>query len=236
MTLFQKTERNKMTIKQKFFDTLQILRGLGVRECDLDEIIFAYDIAHYAHLTQKRDDGEDYISHPVEGCLTMARDYHINNPLLYITFLFHDVGEDTTIFGDREILPWWKFIIICTNRVTRLFGPRVAELVVTLTKPGKIDGGWETKDEMMEIYLKKLAGDYHAILLKMIDRLHNLRSLPSDDSERIRKQVNETKLLLLPVFKKGIQIAKEVGDVNCVRSMLAIIADIKHRIRELNGV
>lgn len=164
----------------------------------------------------------------------MAKDYNVNIAMLYIAFLLHDVGEDTTLFGDRNTLPWWKFVAICTNRVSRLFGPRVAELVVTMTKPGKIDGGWETKDEMMKTYLGKLSGDYHAILLKMIDRLHNLNSLPQDDPKRIEKQVAETRDLLIPMFKKGIDMATKAGNGSCAGPMQAALGDIQYRVHVLS--
>lgn len=219
--------------ENKFFDTLQVLRGFGVHQCELDEITFAYDIAKYAHLGQKRDGGQEYIDHPVEGCLMMAQEFNICNARLYVAFLLHDAGEDTGIFGDRATLPYWMFIRICTERATRLFGPRVAELIVALTKPGKIDGGWDTKEQMMEIYLKRLVLDHEAIMLKMIDRLHNLRSLLPENKTKIEKQIQETCYKLVPVFEAGINSAIAARDENSARAMTAILGAIQSQLIKL---
>ncbi len=219
--------------QKKFFDTLQLLRGLGMRESELDEITFAYDIARYAHLNQKRDGGQEYIDHPVEGCFMMANEFKVRSVPLYVAFLLHDAGEDTKIFGDRETLPHWKFIRICTERVTRLFGPRVAELVVNLTKPGKIDGGYDTKDQMMEIYLKRLRSDYEAILLKMVDRLHNLRSLVPGNLEKIARQIEETRHKLVPVFDAGIKKATAAHDTNNAIAMNTLLGAIQVQLLKL---
>lgn len=198
------------TLKQKIIKNLGLVNLKGTA---LDDILFAYDLAKTAHTGQFRDDGTPYITHPVEGCIIMARDYGIQNPNLYITFLLHDTGEDTSVFGDRKTLPWDTFRATFLSRLSRIFGDTIAQTVLLLTKPQVNNTDFKSKSDAMNYYLRNLesisaARDF-AVFGKMIDRLHNLRSLLPDNPNKIRKQIVETEEFLLPLFER---VAKNITD------------------------
>lgn len=215
-------------LKHTFLKNLKLLR---FSQKEVDDISFAFDIAYHAHLTQKRDCGKDYISHPVEGCIVMAKEFNIREAILYIAFLLHDVGEDTTLFGNRSAISYENFAKICSERVTRIFGSEVASLVVTLTKPA-VGREFKDKKSMMFFYLSQMEQNYHAVLLKMIDRLHNLRSLVPGDKKKINRQITETEKVLMPTFQRAVGDAVKVCDP-IHENMSAILHTIMQQLNRL---
>lgn len=231
------------TLKQKLIENLNTVNSLSITT--LEGILFAYDIAETSHNGQFRDGGAPYITHPVEGCIMMARDYGIQNSNLYIAFLLHDTGEDARIFGDRVKLTWSEFKHTFTTRVSRIFGETVAQTVLLLTKPSVDGSDFQSKSDMMSYYLRNLeqTGQVQnfAVFGKMIDRLHNLRSLLPENASKIHKQIAETEGLLLPLFERVAQnlvssTSSEMAEPDFERKFGLVIRDIKTQIAILKEI
>lgn len=122
----------------------------------------AYDVAAKAHANQRRKSGEPYIIHPL-GVATILADLHMDEATLAAAFL-HDVVEDTDI---------------TLQQLTEMFGVKVADLVDGVTKLGKIEY-ISKEDQQIENYRKMflaMAKDIRVIMIKLADRLHNMRTM-----------------------------------------------------------
>lgn len=169
---------------------------------DIDEIMLAYDLSKEGHRTHKRDTGERYFEHPRAGVLIILDELNWYDKDAIIAFLLHDTGEDTPLFGSNKTT-FEEFVRTATFRITKIFNRKVAEFVIGLTKPFIDNIQFINKKEVTEYYLNGLSGDLEISLLKKVDRLHNLRTSPTDlDSiSKTRRTVKETIEVYLPLFK-----------------------------------
>lgn len=238
----------KNRIKQHLINALSTT-PLYPRASSIKDIEFAFDIANVAHAGVLRDGGTPYITHPVEGCVMMARDYGILNSNLYIAFLLHDTGEDTTIFGDITELAWQEFTLLLVERISKMFNPTVGQIVRLLTKPYINGDDFSDKQQVMTQYITDLettgSVSEFATFAKMIDRLHNLRSLLPTNLNKIQRQVIETEGVLLPLFERVlVRIDGEAKTVECTaspeifepdfyRKFQLLLSDIKKEVKQL---
>lgn len=152
----------------------------------------AYNFAENAHRGQKRISGEDYIVHPLAIAIILAE---LQLDLKTVAAgLLHDVVEDTGI----------TLVDIESN-----FGEEVAIMVDGVTKLGKLQ--FQTKEERQAENLRKMflamAKDIRVILIKLADRLHNLRTLQFQ-SERKQKEVAEETLVFFTPMAHRLGIYK----------------------------
>ncbi len=177
---------------------------------DIDLVMFAYDLSKEAHRTQKRQKGGRYFEHPRAGCIILMDELGVYEPELLISFLLHDVGEDTPLFGNVTD-GYAEFIRTAQFRIARIFGNQVADTVIRLTKPhvDEFTKDFTSKDQMMQHYLTELAKNEDALVGKAIDRLHNLRA-PSPKAGWAEKQIKETRELLLPLFRSATDNRKDL--------------------------
>ena len=214
----QVTEENRET----FFKRLE-------RRCsqeEIEDIDFAYDIAKEAHRPAVRDGGMRYFEHPRSGCLIMTDELGLHDRDLLISFLLHDVGEDTPMLGNVTE-SYDEFKRKAQLRLTKLFGEKVADIVIRLTKPSVDNIRFHSKQEVYDFYLAELVKSEDAILLKMVDRLHNLRSLPKDKSEKIARQIEETEEKYMPIFESVVGPQKEHASM--------LVAKIKQQLSILKA-
>ena len=138
----------------------------------------AYEFAKKAHEGQKRKTGEPYIIHPIDVALIIA-DMQLDSEAV-MAGLLHDTVED---------VEWCTIDTIKTE-----FGEDVAHLVDGVTKLGKIQ--YTTKEEQQIENLRKMllamAKDIRVILIKLADRLHNMRTLASMTESKRREKARET--------------------------------------------
>lgn len=167
---------------------------------DIEDIEFAYDIAKESHRTAVRDQGMRYFEHPREGCLIIIDELGLFDKDILISFLLHDVGEDTPMFGNI-LKSYDGFREKAKYRITKLFGENVADIVIKLSTPVIDNIKFNSKEETIFYYLDELKKNEDAILCKMVDRLHNLRTLSSCKSEKIERKIEETEVKYLPIFK-----------------------------------
>ena len=123
----------------------------------------AFIFADEAHKLQRRKSGEPYIIHPVAVALIVAKELELDTNTVIAAFL-HDVVEDT----DRTI-----------DQIRERFGDDVAYLVDVVTKKKKDPGASSKQVENFKQILESVDYDVRALLLKLSDRLHNMRTLSS---------------------------------------------------------
>lgn len=148
-------------------------------DCDWDQIVTAYLFAKDAHKGQLRHSGEPYISHPlaVAEILTSVE----ADDKTIIAGILHDVAEDT----DHTI-----------EEIETLFGKDVAVLTEGVTKLGKVKGRTKSEQKMENIrkMIFAMATDIRVIIVKLADRLHNMRTLDFHTSELKKRQIAQETL------------------------------------------
>src|SRR5690554_5967569 len=167
---------------------------------DVDMIVRAYRFSEKAHEGQKRASGEAYLDHTVEVAKILA-DLHLDT-LTIASALIHDVVEDT---------------IFTLEDVEREFGPQAARIVDGVTKIGKVQFRSST-EQQVENYRKLLlsmAQDARVILIKLADRLHNMRTLEHLRPDKRRRIATETREIYAPLAHRlGMaQIRWELEDL-----------------------
>ena len=167
---------------------------------DLALLTRAYDFSKEAHANQKRASGEEYFIHPCTVAGILA-DLGLDASTVAAAFL-HDVIEDTPVSeGD----------------IKKEFGPEVLELVLGVTKLEKIH--FNSKEEEQAENFRKIfvamAKDIRVIIIKLADRLHNMRSLNFLSPERQQRMARETLDVYAPLAHRlGIsQIKCELEDL-----------------------
>ena len=131
-------------------------------KADLDLIRRAYELARKAHAGQTRVSGEAYIIHPLHVAQILTQ-LHLDDATISAALL-HDVVEDTIYTNDQ---------------MKEMFGDEVAMLIDGVTKLGRLQ--YKSKEEaQLESYRKMflaMAKDIRVIMIKLADRLHNMRTL-----------------------------------------------------------
>ena len=170
---------------------------------DTDLIQRAYELANAAHSGQKRISGEDYIIHPL-AVAKILTELQIDDITISAAIL-HDVVEDTTH---------------TLKEMRELFGDEVAMLIDGVTKLGRIQ--YKSKEEQqLESYRKMflaMAKDIRVIMIKLADRLHNMRTLKYVREDKQKRIARETIEIYAPLANRlGISNIKwELEDL-CLR-------------------
>lgn len=146
---------------------------------NVDKLVKAYEFSKKAHEGQKRRSGEDYITHPLHVAEILT-DLDMDQDSI-ITALLHDVVEDTSV---------------SLKEIEKQFGPAVAFLLDGVTKISRIKfrSAYEKQSENIRKMIVAMGKDVRVILIKLADRLHNLRSLqymPPDRQTAISKETLE---------------------------------------------
>ncbi len=169
---------------------------------DLDLLTRAYQMSAQAHHGQKRQSGDDYVSHSVAVATILAEQQM--DSVTIAAALLHDVVEDSDV---------------SVEDIRTTFGPEVAELVDGLTKLSTLTFR-STVEEQAENYRKLLlsvAKDARVIIIKLADRLHNMRTLEHLDPEKRRRIALETREIYAPLAHRfGMAGVKaELEDLAC---------------------
>lgn len=162
----------------------------------------AYQFSKYAHRDQKREGGERYFEHPRAVLLILMDECKIKDPEILIPALLHDVAEDTALFGNPIKVAYSRWRDEALETLTLNFGKTIANIVLALSKPGVDNIEIFDKAQSAKMYLEGLKeiGE-KAIIVKMADRLHNLRTLSFSSEEKIQKQIIETRTVYYPLFE-----------------------------------
>ena len=168
---------------------------------DRERIRAAYEMAREAHAGQKRKDGSPYVTHCVAAA-DIAVDMGLDEDSI-VAALLHDVIEDTSLTHAD---------------IARQFGDAVADIVEGVTKLTRVQYT-SKEDEQMENLRKMLmamAKDIRVILIKIADRLHNMRTMAYQSPEKQRSKSLETMEIYAPIAHRlGIQKVKwELEDLS----------------------
>jgi len=172
-----------------------------LRPEDITQLESAYHFSKAAHEGQFRKSGEPYISHPLAVADILAQ-WHMD-PQALTAALLHDVTEDTAITN---------------NELLKNFGKSVAELVDGVSKLDRIE--FETQEKAQAENFRKMllamARDVRVILIKLADRLHNMRTLDAVEALKARRIARETLEIYAPIANRlGLNsIYQELEDLS----------------------
>ncbi len=151
---------------------------------DKQQIRLAFDMAHEAHQEMRRKSGEPYIYHPIAVATIAAEEIGLGTTSI-VCALLHDVVEDTDI---------------TLEDIERTFGKKVAQIIDGLTKISNVfDNKSSLQAENFRKMLLTLSDDVRVILIKLADRLHNMRTLDSMPRDTQLKISSETVYLYAPL-------------------------------------
>lgn len=158
-----------------------------LEQTQIDEVIRAYEYGAIAHQGQFRKSGEAYICHPVSVAISLA-DMRMDTHGIMAAIL-HDVIEDTPV---------------TKAQLADEFGEEVAELVDGVTKLTKIDdkSRAETQAENVRKMFLAMAVDLRVIMVKLADRLHNMRTLDAMPAAKKRRIAKETMDIYVPIANR----------------------------------
>ena len=185
---------------------------------DISMVEKAYVIARDAHKDQKRKSGEPYIIHPLCVAIILA-DLELDKESIMAGIL-HDVVEDT---------------VMTLDEITKEFGPEVALLVDGVTKLTQLSWSMD-KVEIQAENLRKMflamAKDIRVILIKLADRLHNMRTLQFMRPEKQREKARETMDIYAPIAHRlGIsKIKVELDDLSLKYLKPEVYSDLEEKI------
>ena len=156
----------------------------SLKDNDGEMVRRAFEIANHGHRQQRRKSGEPYILHPLEVARICLEEIGLG-PTAVISALLHDVVEDTAY---------------TIEDIEREFGPKVTKIVDGLTK---LDGMYNNTESPQAENFKKvissLVHDVRVVLIKMADRLHNLRTIGSMPRHKQLKIAAETSYVYAPL-------------------------------------
>ena len=181
-TLRQQIATNVLTVT-RFRELMKKLRENRPNE-DLELVKKAYDFSQRHHAGQSRASGEPYLVHPLEVANVLA-DMQMD-PVSIAAGLLHDSVEDTSVTAVE---------------IRQEFGEQVAHIVEGVTKISKID--FSTTEEAQAENLRKMmlamVDDIRVIMIKLADRLHNMRTLEHLQPDRQQKIARETLDIYAPI-------------------------------------
>ncbi len=154
-----------------------------VDNLDLVNMKMAFHLAEKAHSSQRRKSGEPYIFHPIAVAQICAEEIGLG-PTAVISALLHDVVEDTPT---------------TLEEISEKFGVKISKIVDGLTK---LDSSYNAKSHQAENFkkvLSTLTKDVRVVLIKMADRLHNMRTLGSMPRHKQLKIASETEFIYAPL-------------------------------------
>lgn len=161
----------------------------------------AFDFSKKAHSGQKRKNGEPYFNHPLATAKTIIEEWKFDDLATTAAALLHDVAEDTP----HDI-----------NEIKKNFSEEIVFLVDGVTKLGHVKyRGIETRIENMRKFILALSKDIRVLLIKLADRLHNMRTLNALPPQKQRRIALETMEIYAPLaYRLGMfKVSGELEDL-----------------------
>lgn len=183
--------KNKIGPKRKkFFTSLRPYMS----EDEVDEVQAAYEFSKYGHKKQKRDGGSRYFDHPRAVATILFEELKIYHLKMIVAALLHDLLEDSFLLTEKRI------------RIN--FGRKTSLWVKYLTKE---------KGMKFKTYYDRLRiASWEVIVIKLCDRLHNLRTLDNCSKAKQKRQIAETRKYYIPLADQLIDMLpkkkKHIGE------------------------
>lgn len=220
-TISPETQEEKDIIKA-YRKLLQSARYSQTVE-DVRKIRKAFDIANESHKGVRRKSGEAYIFHPLEVAQIIAEEIGLGTTSI-VCALLHDVVEDTSLTIDD---------------IEDYFGPTEARIIDGLTK---IEEVFERENSIQAVNFRKiiltLADDMRVVLIKLADRLHNMRTLESMRKDKQLKIASETLYIYAPLAHRlGLHALKsELEDLALKYKAPQIYGEITSKLKKTEAV
>ena len=199
------TPQDEILIEEKWQELLAACRTAKIcrREDDWDFVKRAFFLAREAHKGVRRRSGEPYIIHPIEVALIAVREIGLGKKSV-VAALLHDVVEDTEY---------------TVEDISRIFTPKIASMVDGLTKmSGVFNADSSEQAEYFRKVLLTLSDDVRVIIIKIADRLHNMRTLGSMPLNKQIKITSETIYLFVPLaYRLGLHAIKSELEDLCMK-------------------
>ncbi len=214
-------EKNRKLILREYRSLLRIANMQD--DEDLAQVRKAFDIALEAHKDVRRKSGEPYILHPLAVARICVEEIGLG-PTSIVGAILHDVVEDT----DMTIAD-----------IEDLFGEKVARIIDGLTKvEGLFDQSGSLQAENFRKILLTLADDVRVILIKLADRLHNMRTLGSMRKDKQLKIAAETLFIYAPLAHRlGLyNIKSELEDLSLMYKTPSVYNEIKEKLQKTKAV
>ena len=210
----------------RFEDLVEKVRA-NAPEADVELLRRAYVFSAFEHKGQVRHSGEPYLVHPIEVAAILA-DMKLDT-VAVAAGLLHDVVEDT---------------LVSIERIRELFGEEIAHVVEGVTKLGSIQfsSNEQRQAENFRKMLLAMVDDIRVILVKLADRLHNMRTLQHLPEERRLRVAQETRDIYAPIANRlGMsKIKNELEDLTFKhlepKAYEALRAKVESRRRANEGV
>ncbi|HSH67632.1 MAG TPA: HD domain-containing protein, partial [Bacteroidia bacterium] len=215
---FIDVEAEKKEILKRYRALLRVCRRT-LEKGDKMLIRKAFDIALEAHKNMRRKSGEPYIYHPIAVAHICAEEIGLGTTSV-VCALLHDVVEDTDI---------------TLEDIQRLFGDKETKIIDGLTKiSGVFDQGSSLQAENFRKMLLTLSDDVRVILIKLADRLHNMRTLDSMQRDKQLKIASETLYLYAPLAHRlGLNAIKtEMEDLGLKYTEPATFNNLEQRLKD----
>ena len=169
---------------------------------NFQQIRQAYELAREMHGTQMRKDGSPFITHPLAVAQIVAEELHLDSESI-IAALLHDTIEDTSVTHEQ---------------IAKLFSPTVADLVEGVSKLTRVHYTSKEEEQMENLrkMLMAMSKDIRVILIKISDRLHNMRTMEYQTPEKQKQKSFETMEIYAPIAHRlGMQKMKwELEDLS----------------------
>jgi len=179
----------------------------------------AFELAHEAHKGMRRKSGEPYILHPIEVARICAEEIGLGTKGV-IAAILHDVVEDT----DYTV-----------EDLQNIFGEKIASIVSGLTKlEGVFDQSTSIQAENFRKLLLTMVEDVRVILIKLADRLHNMRTLRSMPDHKRLKIAGETLYFYAPLAHRlGLYTIKsELEDLSLKYELPQVFKEISQKVKD----
>jgi GTP pyrophosphokinase len=214
----QNPEQEKSEILKRYKALLRSCKRKMEKD-DKAQIRKAFEVALEAHKEMRRKSGEPYIFHPIAVARIAAEEIGLGTTSI-VCALLHDVVEDTDLSLDD---------------IKGMFGERVAKIIDGLTKiTGISEQSTSIQAENFRKMLLTLSDDVRVILIKLADRLHNMRTLDSMKHEKQLKIASETLYLYAPLAHRlGLNAIKtELEDLSLKYTEPEIFFDIEKKLKD----
>ena len=218
MVVEEELEEERKEIIRRYRRLLRKAKPI-LKDGDAKLIKKAFYLSMEAHSGMRRKSGEPYIFHPLEVAEICISEIGLGTTSI-ISALLHDVVEDT----EYEL-----------DDIQRLFGKKVAQIIDGLTKiSGVFEQGSSQQAENFRKMLLTLSDDVRVILIKLADRLHNMRTLESMPRNKQLKIANETIYLYAPLAHRlGLYAFKsELEDLYLKYSEPEVYEEIEEKISD----
>ena len=199
------THEDEVLIEAKWQELVEACHKAKVfrREDDFQFVRRAFFLAKEAHKGVRRRSGEPYIIHPIEVALIAVREIGLGKKSV-VAALLHDVVEDTEY---------------TVEDISRIFSPKIAYMVDGLTKmAGVFNADSSEQAEYFRKVLLTLSDDVRVIIIKIADRLHNMRTLGAMPHHKQIKITSETIYLFVPLaYRLGLHAIKSELEDLCMK-------------------